>query len=340
MERRYAGEATVAGVNGDLFSFTRRSPDRWSHSRRHPRPRPRRLPLHDRRRHGRSAARRPRPARRELAGLGPTSGHGVERAAAREPREPVHERMGPAHAGRERGRPGDSPAGREQAEHAADGNRRRLCQRRQPAAFTRDGAVLVARGAQAPFLAAEAPVGAKVTILLALTPPWANVQEALGGGPIIVRTASPYSARSKASRPTSFRSAIPRTGVGQLADGRIVLVAVDGRQPGYSTGLTNFELALAMMRLGCVTASALDAGGSTTMAFDGKLLNRPSDPGGERAVAEALHTLLLRCLRAGAAGPRALAERRPCRRHADARVQDRSAFDRHGEPHGPERSSR
>jgi flagellar hook assembly protein FlgD len=43
-----------------------------------------------------------------------------------------------------------------------------------------------------------------------------------------------------------------------------------------------------MMRLGAVTASALDAGGSTTMAFDGKLLNRPSDAGGERPVAEAL----------------------------------------------------
>ncbi len=68
-------------------------------------------------------------------------------------------------------------------------------------------------------------------------------------------------------------------------------MAVDGRQPGYSSGLTNFELALTMMRLGCVTASALDSGGSTTMAFDGKLLNRPSDRAGERAVAEAL-TLL------------------------------------------------
>src|SRR3982751_3037556 len=43
-----------------------------------------------------------------------------------------------------------------------------------------------------------------------------------------------------------------------------------------------------MVRLGAVTASGLDAGGSTTMAFDGKLLNRPSDPGGERPVAEAL----------------------------------------------------
>jgi hypothetical protein len=46
-----------------------------------------------------------------------------------------------------------------------------------------------------------------------------------------------------------------------------------------------------MVRLGAVTASALDAGGSTTMAFDGKLLNRPSDPGGERSVAESLAIL-------------------------------------------------
>ena len=43
-----------------------------------------------------------------------------------------------------------------------------------------------------------------------------------------------------------------------------------------------------MVRLGAVTASALDSGGSTTMAFDGELLNQPSDPGGERAVADGL----------------------------------------------------
>jgi hypothetical protein len=80
----------------------------------------------------------------------------------------------------------------------------------------------------------------------------------------------------------------PRTAVGQSADGRLILVTVDGRQPGYSVGMTNFELALALARLGAVTASALDGGGSTTMAFDGRLLNRPSDPGGEREVAEGL----------------------------------------------------
>jgi hypothetical protein len=151
-----------------------------------------------------------------------------------------------------------------------------------------DGAVLVARGAQAGFLSAEAPVGANVTVLLTLTPPWANVLEGVGGGPIVVREGKPVYRSLEGFTTDQLAYRHPRTGVGQTADGRILLVAVDGRQPGYSTGLTNFELALTMMRLGCVTASALDAGGSTTMAFDGKLLNRPSDPGGERAVAEAL----------------------------------------------------
>jgi len=151
-----------------------------------------------------------------------------------------------------------------------------------------DGAVLVARGSQAGFLSAEAPAGARVTILLTLTPPWTNVPEAVGGGPVIVRDGKPVFRSFESFTPEQLTPRSPRTGVGQLADGRILLVAVDGRQPGYSAGLTNFELALTMMRLGCVTASALDSGGSTTMAFDGKLLNRPSDPGGERAVAEAL----------------------------------------------------
>jgi hypothetical protein len=151
-----------------------------------------------------------------------------------------------------------------------------------------DGAVLVARGSQAGFLSTEAPQGSNVTVLLTLTPPWSNVLEAVGGGPVIVREGKPVFRSLEGFTTDQLAYRHPRTGVGQTADGRIMLVAVDGRQPGYSTGLTNFELALTMMRLGCVTASALDAGGSTTMAFDGKLLNRPSDPGGERAVAEAL----------------------------------------------------
>ena len=75
--------------------------------------------------------------------------------------------------------------------------------------------------------------------------------------------------------------------MGQLRDGSIVLVTVDGRQPGLSVGLTNFELAQTLARLGAVNAMSLDGGGSTTMAYDGRVLNTPSD-GTERRIATGL----------------------------------------------------
>jgi Phosphodiester glycosidase len=150
-----------------------------------------------------------------------------------------------------------------------------------------DGAVLVARGAQAPRLSAEAPVGQTVTIRLTLRPDWTGVVDALGGGPQIVRDGRPVFRAQEEFSTYQLSLRHPRSAVGQTADGRIVMLAVDGRQPGYSVGMTNFELALALMRHGVVTGSALDGGGSTTMAYDGRVLNRPSD-GSERAVAEAL----------------------------------------------------
>src|SRR5213079_3309181 len=66
------------------------------------------------------------------------------------------------------------------------------------------------------------------------------------------------------------------------------MVAVDGRRPGWSIGITNWDLAQTLVHYGCVTGFALDSGGSTTVAFDGKVLNRPSDSYGERPVGEAL----------------------------------------------------
>jgi flagellar hook assembly protein FlgD len=114
------------------------------------------------------------------------------------------------------------------------------------------------------------------------------VPEALGGGPILVRAGKPIFNAAEDFGNYHLNRRHPRTAVGQRSDGRIVMVVVDGRRPGYSAGMTNFELAQTMIRLGVVTASALDAGGSSTMAFDGKLLSRPSDTGGERMVAESL----------------------------------------------------
>jgi len=148
------------------------------------------------------------------------------------------------------------------------------------------GAVLVATGSAATVLSAEAPVGQLVTSRLVFKPDWPGVVSAIGGGPEIVRNGAPVFRAGELFTSSQLAPRAPRTGLGQLADGRIILVAVDGRQPGYSTGLSNFELAQALVRLGAVTGMALDGGGSTTMAFDGSLLNRPSSV--ERPISTAL----------------------------------------------------
>ena len=149
------------------------------------------------------------------------------------------------------------------------------------------GAVLVARGTAAQALRSEALPGGTMTVALGLSPSWPDMVGAIGGGPQIVRNGAPIFRAGEVFTTKQLGPRAPRSAVGQLRDGRILLVAVDGRQPGYSVGLTNWELAQALVRLGAVTGMALDSGGSTTMAFDGKLLNRPSD-GAERRISTAL----------------------------------------------------
>ena len=150
------------------------------------------------------------------------------------------------------------------------------------------GAVIMARGTGGAKLVAEAPAGTPVTVRLTLTPSWSDVTDAIGGGPLLVKGGKPI---FRANEMFSIDQLVPRsarTAIGQLADGRLVLVVVDGGRLGYSVGMTNFELALALVRLGCVTASALDGGTSSAMAFDGALLDRPSAAAGEVPIADAL----------------------------------------------------
>jgi hypothetical protein len=150
------------------------------------------------------------------------------------------------------------------------------------------GAVLSALGGSALKLQAEAPPGSRVLIRYTLSSGWANDPDAIGGGPLLVRNGKPVFRAFEQFTPGVLAPRTARTAVGQRRDGSIVFLVVDGGQVGYSVGLTNYELAQQMVRLGCVSASALEPGPSSTMAFDGQLLNRPSDPSGERAVSDAL----------------------------------------------------
>lgn len=78
----------------------------------------------------------------------------------------------------------------------------------------------------------------------------------------------------------------PRTAIGYNGE-RILIATVDGRQAGWSVGMTYHELARLMQRLGCTDALNLDGGGSTTAWVRGQVVNRPSD-GAERRIANAL----------------------------------------------------
>ncbi len=288
MQRRAEASSTVAGVNGDLFTWTDGIPSSGliQDGVLKTTPHPRRSMV------GVDVAGNLRVEKIAMLatwqGAGPASTRpSREPAAGAERDDPLHLGLRPGDAdwgGHHRGCLAPFPAATPNTDLVGTVSEAR----RGGTAIPPGGAVLAARGTQGQRLAIEAGPGQPVTVRLILRPDWRDVPEALGGGPIIVRAGKPIFNALEDFSSAHLNRRHPRTAVGQRADGRIVMVVVDGRRPGYSAGMTNFELAQAMIGLGAVSASALDAGGSSTMAFDGQLLSRPSD-GAERMVAESLN---------------------------------------------------
>jgi exopolysaccharide biosynthesis protein len=79
-----------------------------------------------------------------------------------------------------------------------------------------------------------------------------------------------------------------RTDIGVAADGTILLVEIDGRQPDLSLGTTIPETAAVMKWLGAVSAISLDGGGSSNMVVGDSSVGHPSDSTGERGVGDTL----------------------------------------------------
>ena len=116
-----------------------------------------------------------------------------------------------------------------------------------------------------------------------------QIQEAVGG--------SVYLVKDRKSVVTSaadyYNSRHSRTCVGITAEGKVVMMVLDGRQEPFSAGGSAEELAQIMLDAGCVTAINLDGGGSTTFVAKQEgsdtltVVNRPSD-GYERSVSSSL----------------------------------------------------
>jgi len=76
----------------------------------------------------------------------------------------------------------------------------------------------------------------------------------------------------------------PRTGIGQTADGTILFVVIDGRQPTWSIGATLRDLMNVFIDYGAVTAVNLDGGSSSELVYNGEVMNRLCNIFGERYV--------------------------------------------------------
>lgn len=81
----------------------------------------------------------------------------------------------------------------------------------------------------------------------------------------------------------------PRTAIGRVDNNTWIMIVVDGRQSGYSVGMTYRQLADLFIALGCDTAYNLDGGGSSAIWLKGYgVLNKPSD-GGERSTPDIIY---------------------------------------------------
>lgn len=125
----------------------------------------------------------------------------------------------------------------------------------------------------------ELTIGEMLTISTALTPDFSKARNAISGAPLLIKDGKIVPKLDNTKRH-------PRTLVG-FAGTKVVLAVVDGRQPTLSIGMSYQEEAELMQRLGCTDALNLDGGGSTTMWFDGKVVNSPS-AGALRPVGNAL----------------------------------------------------
>ena len=104
---------------------------------------------------------------------------------------------------------------------------------------------------------------------------WNDVTNLIGAPVLLVNNGSVCSGLAAGSA--------PRTAIGQRADGTLIFYTIDGRRSGYSIGATLSAVAMRLVELGCVTAVALDGGGSTTLVatmpdeLTSRVVNTPSE---------------------------------------------------------------
>lgn len=159
-----------------------------------------------------------------------------------------------------------------------------------------DGYVISAVGSARDWMKNHVRRGSKINFSWRLIPTepsdnadWMRAYSMLGGGPQLIKAGKIAITDTQEKMAPGFATdRHPRTAIAKLESGKLLLVTVDGRQPGVSAGMTLEMLAEFLLELSAVDAINLDGGGSTTMVVHNKIVNRPSDQTGERPVSDAI----------------------------------------------------
>lgn len=102
--------------------------------------------------------------------------------------------------------------------------------------------------------------GDAITVNVAASALWNDVVFAVGSYRKLVTNGQVETSEAKLDETLE-----PRSAIGVKADGTIVVYTVDGRRSGYSVGATMTKLAQRLIEMGCVEATIMDGGGSTSM---------------------------------------------------------------------------
>ncbi len=108
-----------------------------------------------------------------------------------------------------------------------------------------------------------------------------GVRDAVKFGPILIVNGEPVEALGDGS------GLNPRTAIGQRADGAMLLLTIDGRQSN-SIGASLADVRDVMLEFGAVNAANLDGGSSTSMIYNGEMINQNASLIGLRKMCTAI----------------------------------------------------
>lgn len=113
-----------------------------------------------------------------------------------------------------------------------------------------------------------------------------KMKTAVGGGPVLVQNGAVMVTNNEEVLFTGkgIQDKHPRTAMGYTQDGKLIIMAIQGRFPGVAEGATLPQEARLLIDIGCIEALNLDGGGSSCLLVNGQNTIQPSDKEGQRPV--------------------------------------------------------